>query len=554
MRAASAPARLLLAVWGVVAAVAVVAALLPAAPAAAQEGEVTPARIEGTNRYDTAANVSGVTFEAADVVHVATGENFPDALAGSYAAGAVGGPLLLVTRDAVPERTWQELDRLGAEWVVLIGGPTVISEQVEAEFAGAGYQTDRIHGDDRYATAAAVANHYGPQVPVGRLDGQRTALLASGGNFPDALALGPLAARVHLPLLLTPPARTDDVVDATLANLGIERIVIAGGPGAVDPGVAAHYEARGYTVERWAGPNRTATAAAVADNAVRRLGFALSRVILARGNNFPDALTASIHAGELGAPLLLSRSESILGEPTRDWLRGACPDVSVVRAVGGTGAVSPSVLSEAVSAAENCSLTVVSTFTTPLVPGQDRNINIHRAADYVDGRVIASGAGFSLNQAIGPRTRERGFVEDGFISGGETTTAIGGGVSQVATTFVNAAWFAGIRLVEFRQHTIYFERYPMCHEGTIVWDQLDVVVQNDSPYNITIDTSYTDSSVTFTFLSRPWAQVDSWVSDPYNVEGPGGAFSVNCGRTITYPDGTQRAEDYSWRYNEGYPG
>ncbi|MGM0617528.1 MAG: VanW family protein, partial [Actinomycetota bacterium] len=191
---------------------------------------------------------------------------------------------------------------------------------------------------------------------------------------------------------------------------------------------------------------------------------------------------------------------------------------------------------------------VVSSFTTPLVPGQDRNINIGLAADYIDGDVIGPGDTYSLNQGIGQRTRARGFVEDGFIDDdGQLISVVGGGVSQMGTTFVNAAWFSGIQLDEFRQHSIYFERYPMCREATLAWEVLDVVVTNDSPHPITIVTDHSSESVTVSFVSLPWAEVDSRIGQPYAYRGA--SFRVDCGRTITYPDGTTTNEDYSWRYD-----
>lgn len=198
---------------------------------------------------------------------------------------------------------------------------------------------------------------------------------------------------------------------------------------------------------------------------------------------------------------------------------------------------------------------VMASFTTPLQPGEARNTNIHLGADYVHGDVIEPGETYSLNAGIGERTRDGGFVEDGFIDAdGEIIDVVGGGVSQLATTMVNTAWFAGIELLEFRQHTIYFERYPMCREGTLNWNSLDVVFRNDAPHPITISSTYTSTGVTFTLVGDPWAEVSSWTSEPFDVEGPDGAFSVGCGRTITYPDGSSGSEEYSWRYDEGYPG
>jgi hypothetical protein len=198
---------------------------------------------------------------------------------------------------------------------------------------------------------------------------------------------------------------------------------------------------------------------------------------------------------------------------------------------------------------------VVSSFSTPLTPGQVRNNNIHLAADYIDGDVIPPGGTYSLSRSIGPRTTARGFGPGGFISDGEIITVTGGGISQLATTFVNAAWFAGIELVDFKPHSIYFTRYPMCREATLSGTSIDVIVTNDSPYDITIRTSHSQSQVTISFVSEPWAEVSSWTGSPRNVVGGiGGAFSVSCGRTVTYPQGITDSETYGWRYSEGYPG
>ncbi len=198
---------------------------------------------------------------------------------------------------------------------------------------------------------------------------------------------------------------------------------------------------------------------------------------------------------------------------------------------------------------------VVSSFTTPLQAGASRSVNIRRALEYIDGDVIAPGATYSLDQAIGPRTAQRGFLSGGFISGGDVISVTGGGVSQSAVTFLNAAWFAGIDIVDFKPHSIYFTRYPMCREATISRNTIDLVVRNDSPYPITVDTASTATSATVRFVSRPWARVRSSTSAPTNiVGGVGGAFSVSCRRTITYPDGSSTTENYRWRYSGGYPG
>lgn len=327
-------------------------ALMP--PVGAQAEDVAPARVDGQTRFHTAANVATLTFDQADVAHIAFAGDFPDALAASFAAGSVQGPILLAETDSVPAPTLAALEDLSVQQVVLVGGTAVLSEGLASELSAAGYDVDRVSGVNRYQTASAVAMRYGTEADVGEIEGQRAAILASGADFPDALAAGPVAAGLGLPLFLTPPETTEASVNSSLEQLDIERIIVVGGTQAVSAGVVEFYQDSGYDVERWSGATRTETARVIADNAVDRLGFTDELSLLARGDNFPDALTAGVHGGMLSAPLLLAATPTQLSDTTRGWLAGRCPGVETVRAFGGTAAISETVLDEAVEAAETC--------------------------------------------------------------------------------------------------------------------------------------------------------------------------------------------------------
>jgi putative cell wall-binding protein len=331
---------------------AVLGSLVVLAPPPAQAA-VPTSRIEGANRFDTAANVSRAAFDRADVVHLVTGLDFPDALAASYAGGVVEGPVLLSAREAVPQRTLDELARLRARRVVLIGGTGTLAPSVEQQLRTGGYEVGRIAGATRFDTAAAVARTYGRQ-RVGTIQGQRAAVLVSGLAFADALAIGPVAAALDLPLLLTPPQRADSTVTRAVDDLGIRRLVIVGGRAAVSAEVERFYAERGLVVERLAGSSRMGTATVVADAAIERFGFTAARPLLARGNAYPDALAAGVLGGFQGAPILLTATPADLSAPTRGWLAAACPRVGSVRAIGGRGAVSDPVLREAGAAAGAC--------------------------------------------------------------------------------------------------------------------------------------------------------------------------------------------------------
>ena len=166
------------------------------------------------------------------VVYLATGQDFPDALAGAAAAGAEGAPMLLVTRDGLPAATAAELVRLRPARIVLFGSATTVGDAVLAALAGyAPGGALRVAGTDRYSTAAAIsAATKAPGVPV--------AYVATGLDFPDALAGAAVAGLTRGPLLLVTRDSLPAATLAELARLGPARIVILGASGVVSDAMA----------------------------------------------------------------------------------------------------------------------------------------------------------------------------------------------------------------------------------------------------------------------------------------------------------------------------
>jgi vancomycin resistance protein YoaR len=129
---------------------------------------------------------------------------------------------------------------------------------------------------------------------------------------------------------------------------------------------------------------------------------------------------------------------------------------------------------------------VVSSFTTYFPHAEYRNVNIGRAAQLINGTVLQPGDTFSLNGVVGERTAENGFTRGFIISDGVFRQDYGGGVSQVATTMFNAAFFAGLQDVEHKPHSFYISRYPVGREATVAWPSLDLKFKNDTPHGILI--------------------------------------------------------------------
>jgi vancomycin resistance protein YoaR len=141
-----------------------------------------------------------------------------------------------------------------------------------------------------------------------------------------------------------------------------------------------------------------------------------------------------------------------------------------------------------------------STYTTDMgVSSANRIWNVHLMADYIDGTIIRPGQTFSFNKTVGERTEERGFREGQMILGSLLLPAIGGGVCQTATTLFNNALALGLPITERRNHSWYISHYPLGRDATVNWGGPDLKFKNDLDHALLIKTSYTDSTLTFSF-------------------------------------------------------
>jgi vancomycin resistance protein YoaR len=180
--------------------------------------------------------------------------------------------------------------------------------------------------------------------------------------------------------------------------------------------------------------------------------------------------------------------------------------------------------------------TLLGTFTTRFQPGQPRATNIRRIAELVDGAYVAPGGVLSLNDRAGRRTAARGFVADGAIVDGVLTDEVGGGVSQFATTLFNAAFFAGLPILEHKPHSFYISRYPAGRESTVYYGAIDVRVRNDTASGLLVRTRSTAGSVTVELYGDNGGRRVVSTSGPRRPRADGG-FSIDVTRTISGGDG-----------------
>ena len=164
---------------------------------------------------------------------------------------------------------------------------------------------------------------------------------------------------------------------------------------------------------------------------------------------------------------------------------------------------------------------LVSEFTTYYPAGEPRVVNIKRAARLLDGGILRAGATFSMNEALGERTPAKGFVPAPTISGGRLVDSVGGGISQVATTLYNAAFFAGLDLVAHTPHSLYIDRYPMGREATISWGGPELVFRNDWAAAVLMKFDATETSITVRFYSSELGRrVETTTGMPYRWTAP----------------------------------
>jgi vancomycin resistance protein YoaR len=215
---------------------------------------------------------------------------------------------------------------------------------------------------------------------------------------------------------------------------------------------------------------------------------------------------------------------------------------------------------------------LVSEFSTPYNCCEPRVTNIARAAETLDGRVIRPGWTFSLNDALGPRTTDRGYVEAPQILGGKLEDGVGGGVSQVSTTLYNAAFFAGMEIIDHTPHQFWISRYPEGREATLSYGGPDLVFANDWDAGVLIDAVAGANAVTIRFYSSKLGRrVETETGERTDLEEPeinetvnpelepgarvveqysgGEGFTVSYTREVWQDDELKRDETYTWHYS-----
>jgi hypothetical protein len=314
-------------------------------------------RITGADRFDVSRELETAVRWPADEhvsdVVIASGDDaaMADPLSAGGLCWAYNAPLLLVskTRSANTEMMMRLADIRsfsGKVRVHVVGGPVTIPgdvyDDIEAAAGGAQY-VERIGGANRYAVARNIAL----RMRDVRGDHKPGVLFANGADadkFFDALSLSAVSAYSGMPILLvgedSVPSETRGAITA-LSTDTMPRYV-AGGPATVSESVRGSLGA-----VRWAGPDRYATAAEVAQQAW--MAGLIDRTDIAIAAKLPDALSAGANVGFLGGPVLVVQTDK-LPSSTRAYLQGQVGECKRLWPVGGPRSLEQSVIDQASAA------------------------------------------------------------------------------------------------------------------------------------------------------------------------------------------------------------
>jgi putative cell wall-binding protein len=279
--------------------------------------------LAGADRFATAVAVSEAAYPtagSAGAVVLSRSDDYPDALVGAPLAAAKNAPLLFTTGATLPAVTQTEIARVlpAGGTVYVLGETTAIPDSITTQLTSLGYNVVRYGGADRYATATAVADALGDPTTV---------LLATGTNFPDALAAGPAATKAGGVILLTDGTSVPAETTAYLAA-HVGTVYAVGGPAVTaDPSATP-----------LVGTDRYATATAVA----AQFFTAPTTVGVASGATFADALSGGANLAHTGGPLVLT-DPSTVPASTSAYLTANAATLTTASLFGGTSAISAAV-------------------------------------------------------------------------------------------------------------------------------------------------------------------------------------------------------------------
>lgn len=293
-------------------------------------------RISGENRVQTAIEVSKKMFkEGTNKVVLANQNNYSDVLTAAPFAKANNASLLYVSSNSISKEVMNEIARLKAKEITIIGGEKSVDEGLKKELEKRNFKVDRLSGSDRYKTSAQIASKL--------IDGKTTTLeIASGENYADALSLNNAAEKDKAPILLVRVNAIDKSVEDVIKSSKASLINIAGGEKSVSESTKANIKKiSNATVNRMGGADRYETSILLA-----KYSGAKEVVVVASGEKFADALVAAPFSAKQSGAILLTNKDK-LGDKAEQFIKDTKFNKSYV--IGGEKSVSEDVINQLTS-------------------------------------------------------------------------------------------------------------------------------------------------------------------------------------------------------------
>jgi putative cell wall-binding protein/uncharacterized protein YlxW (UPF0749 family) len=286
-------------------------------------------RIAGNNRYETSIKTSTFGWSTSKYAVLATGDNFPDALSAAPLAKKYNAPLILTEKDYLRDDLSSELKRLKVSEVFLVGGTGVISTNVEQQLNSMGILTTRLAGSNRYETSVKIAEKLGSSDKI---------VVTTGEDYSDALSVSPIAAKMGMPIILVSKNNMDSSTKAYLNGRIISKSYVIGDSSVISNNVAAKIP----NFERILGNDKYQRNV----NIINKFSSIcdLSRVYIATGENFADALSGSAIAAKTSSVIILTGK--LPSDVSKNFISGNSSKIKEIDVLGGDGAVSSSALKQ----------------------------------------------------------------------------------------------------------------------------------------------------------------------------------------------------------------
>lgn len=258
-------------------------------------------KLSGIDRYAASAEIVSDGWEEAIHAILVYGEDFADALSSvpltkKYGHGPQNAPILLTQSNYLPDATLKLIKELNVRYITIIGGPGVISSSIEAQLQAMGIETDRLSGQDKYATNIAAAN---------QLDNVNEIFIVTGEDFADALSVAPIAAEKNMPVIYLRHNLIPDVVKEYLKLHDITKTYVIGAGSSLDAALVSELP----NVEPITGEDKYQRNLAVIDKFKSEMD--LDAIYLTSGENFADGLSGAAAASNNCNPLLLVGENSL---------------------------------------------------------------------------------------------------------------------------------------------------------------------------------------------------------------------------------------------------